>query len=272
MKQKKYLVCIDSDGCAIDSMNRKHIHCFGPAFISVWHLEDHREQILARWNEMNLFSSTRGINRFKGLAMILPEAGTEDSGAQIREFVDWTSQAPELSNDALLAKCSGSASQNPVFAKALEWSLTVNTLIEQLPVSSPFPSVRPCLEEISRLADIAVVSSANKEAILEEWRQGSLDCFVSRFYSQSEGSKSQCIGDMVRLGYTPDHILMVGDAPGDYVAAAENHVWFYPILAGKEDDSWKSLKDSFIRQFFQDSFQKQLQQGLVHMMWENLGG
>lgn len=28
-----FLICIDSDGCAIDTMNIKHIRCFGPCFI-----------------------------------------------------------------------------------------------------------------------------------------------------------------------------------------------------------------------------------------------
>lgn len=271
MEQKQYLVCIDSDGCAIDSMNSKHTHCFGPAFVSLWHLEDCQEQILKRWNEINLFSSTRGINRFRGLALILQETATEDASVHIRAFTDWTSHAPELSNDALQAMCHGAAIDNPVFAKALEWSLTVNALIDSLPAASPFPSVQSCMEEISRLADIAVVSSANKEAILEEWRQGGLDRYVCCFFSQSEGSKSQCIGEMIHRGYAPDHILMVGDAPGDYKAATENQVWFYPILAGQEDRSWIQLKDSYIRQFFRNEFQKQLQQGLVNQMMENLG-
>lgn len=270
MEQKKYLVCIDSDGCAIDSMNSKHIQCFGPALVSVWHLEECQKQVLKRWNEINLFSATRGINRFKGLALMLQETKTDDLAKQIREFAEWTMHAPELSNDALQAMCTGSAAQNPVFTKALKWSLSVNTRIKALPISAPFPSVPACLEEISRFADIAVVSSANREAIMEEWRQGGLASYVCRFFFQSDGSKSQCISDMIRMGYSPDHILMVGDAPGDYAAAAENLVWFYPILAGKEDNSWKTLKDGYLRQFLHNEFQKQLQQDLVNMMKENL--
>ena len=40
MKEKEYLVCIDSDGCAIDSMKIKHTECFGPALAEVWNLGD----------------------------------------------------------------------------------------------------------------------------------------------------------------------------------------------------------------------------------------
>ena len=33
---------------------------------------------------------------------------------------------------------------------------------------------------------------------------------------------------------------MVGDAPGDRDAAFSNGVWFYPIVVGKEEISWKN--------------------------------
>ena len=37
-KQKEYLICVDSDGCAMDTMDTKHITCFGPCLIPVWGL------------------------------------------------------------------------------------------------------------------------------------------------------------------------------------------------------------------------------------------
>ena len=39
-KNKDFLVCIDSDGCAIDSMNVKHINCFGPCMVVEWNLHN----------------------------------------------------------------------------------------------------------------------------------------------------------------------------------------------------------------------------------------
>jgi len=38
-KKHDYLVCVDSDGCAMDTMNCKHIHCFGPCMVTEWALE-----------------------------------------------------------------------------------------------------------------------------------------------------------------------------------------------------------------------------------------
>lgn len=30
VKKKDFLICVDSDGCAMDTMDIKHIKCFGP--------------------------------------------------------------------------------------------------------------------------------------------------------------------------------------------------------------------------------------------------
>ena len=70
-RKRRFAVCVDSDGCAMDTMNIKHIRCFGPCMVAEWGLEQWQDAILRRWNEINLFSMTRGINRFKGLAMAL---------------------------------------------------------------------------------------------------------------------------------------------------------------------------------------------------------
>ncbi len=37
-RKNEYLVCVDSDGCAMDTMDIKHINCFGPCMIDEWGL------------------------------------------------------------------------------------------------------------------------------------------------------------------------------------------------------------------------------------------
>ena len=49
--RKEFLVCVDSDGCAMDTMDIKHFQCFGPHMIEEWGLEQWREPLLARWNQ-----------------------------------------------------------------------------------------------------------------------------------------------------------------------------------------------------------------------------
>ena len=72
-RKKDYLICVDSDGCAMDTMDIKHFNCFGPCMVAEWGLEEWKEPILKRWNDINLYTMTRGVNRYKGLAMALTE-------------------------------------------------------------------------------------------------------------------------------------------------------------------------------------------------------
>ena len=103
-KKKEYLVCVDSDGCAMDTMDIKHIRCFGPCMVKQWKLEPWQDEILKRWNEINLYTMTRGINRFKGLAMALREIDQKYCRIEdLDTLVKWVDTTQELSNDALKA-------------------------------------------------------------------------------------------------------------------------------------------------------------------------
>ncbi len=94
-KQHDYLICVDSDGCVMDTMNCKHFYCFGPCMVDEWGLGAWRGEILARWNAINLFSMTRGINRFKGLAAALSEIdGQYKRITGIDALVHWAETAP----------------------------------------------------------------------------------------------------------------------------------------------------------------------------------
>ena len=43
---------------------------------------------------------------------------------------------------------------------------------------------------------------------------------------------------MLKFGYDLDKVVMIGDAPGDCDAAEKNGVHYYPILVGREKESW----------------------------------
>ena len=239
VKQKAYLICVDSDGCAMDTMDIKHFRCFGPCMVEEWGLEEWSEAILRRWNAINLYSGTRGINRFKGLAMALTEIDKVYCPIEgVAELAAWAEHAPELSNQAIAE--AAKTAQGPCLAKALSWSKKVNAAIDALPEEDkkPFPGVAEALAAAHRVADVAIVSSANREAVEEEWTRCGLLPSVDVLCCQDSGSKAACIAQLKEKGYDPAHILMVGDAPGDQAAAGKNGVFFYPILARHEADSW----------------------------------
>ena len=241
-RKHDFLVCVDSDGCVMDTMNCKHFHCFGPCMVNEWGLEEWKDAILDRWNVINLFSMTRGINRFKGLAMALSEIHVQYKPiAGIEALVHWADTAPALSNDGVakaIATAEGDAKL--IFQKALSWSKAVNAAIVELDESLkiPYEGAKEGLAAAHTFADVAMVSSANRDAVEEEWGKFGLLEHTDIVLAQDIGSKAACIAEMLKFGYDLNKVVMIGDAPGDSDAAEKNGVHYYPILVGHEKESW----------------------------------
>ena len=272
-KQKEYLICVDSDGCAMDTMDTKHITCFGPCLIPVWGLSQWEPEILKRWDEINLYTMTRGINRFKGLAMILEEIDRKYKEVpDVEAFVLWTGEAAELSNPAVKAQWDLTGKE--IYRQALEWSEEVNRRIGTLPEEAKraFAGVREALKAAHGLADVAVVSSANQRAVEEEWQRQGLMEYVDVVLSQDAGSKSACIHALLEKGYAPDHVLMIGDAPGDCEAAADNGVFYYPILVKHEEMSWRRFPGEALARLARGTYGGGWQEQMVREFRDNLSG
>lgn len=247
---ERFLVCVDSDGCAMDTMDRKHKSCFGPLFIKVWGLEQWQDQLQERWNQINLYSMSRGINRFLALGRILEEVQAHDCPVEdFGALKQWMSEADRLSEAGLLEALS--RKENPSLRKAYSWSRQVNEAIAEIrnEEKPPFAGVREGLAAAKEFAALAVVSSANREAVLEEWQYWQLTTYVDEVLTQDMGSKAACIRRLMEQGYTPRQVLMVGDAPGDLEAARKNGVHFFPILVGREAESWLRLRKEGLERF-----------------------
>ena len=271
IKKKDFLICIDSDGCAIDTMDIKHIKCFGPCMVTEWNLEEWKDDILERWNEVNLYTLTRGINRFKGLAVALREIN--DKYIQIDgldEFVRWTEETKELSNESLEAEIE--KTNNICLKKALEWSKFVNKSIDLLSDDEkcPFEGVKEAIITAKKVADIAIVSSANEKAVLDEWSQHGLLESVDIVLTQNIGSKAYCINKLIEKGYSRNNVLMVGDALGDLKAAEENEVLYYPIMVRKEKESWFRFTKDILERFTNNLYNGKYQEKVIAEFKANL--
>ena len=275
-RKHDFLVCVDSDGCVMDTMNCKHFHCFGPCMVKEWGLEEWEKEILDRWNVINLFSMTRGINRFKGLAMALGEIHeTYKPIIGIDALKHWADTAPALSNDAVAkaAAAAEDADAKLVFEKALAWSKAVNAAIVELDeaLKVPYEGAKEGLAAAHEFADVAMVSSANRDAVEEEWGKFGLLEHTDIVLAQDVGSKAACIAEMLKFGYDPKKVVMVGDAPGDCDAAEKNGVHYYPILVNHEKASWEeAVQVAFakLRQGEYDAYGAQKKQEFLR----NLGG
>ncbi|MDU5544606.1 MAG: HAD hydrolase-like protein, partial [Clostridium perfringens] len=270
-KQKDFLICIDSDGCAIDTMDIKHIKCFGPCMVTEWNLEEWKEPILERWNEVNLYTLTRGINRFKGLAVALIEINEKYITIEgLDEFVRWTEETKELSNESLEVEIE--KTNNICLKKALEWSKSVNKSIDLLSDDEkcPFEGVKEAIILAKKVADIAIVSSANEKAVLDEWNKHGLLENVDIVLTQNIGSKSYCINKLIAKGYSRNNVLMVGDALGDLKAAEENEALYYPIMVRKEKESWIRFSKEALERFTSNSYYGEYQEKVIAEFKENL--
>ncbi|MBQ8201263.1 MAG: HAD family hydrolase [Clostridia bacterium] len=271
-KKKNYLICVDSDGCAMDTMDVKHFRCFGPCMVAEWGLEANAEAILKRWNDINLYTMTRGINRFKGLAIALKEIHSQYMPIDdLQTLLDWAENSPELSNDAL----SRAVEANPEsvsLRKALRWSKAVNASIVALPEETklPFPLAKEGLAFAHTQADVAIVSSANRAAVLEEWELHGLLPHTDIVLAQDVGSKAYCIAELLRKGYDPHKVLMVGDAPGDLQAAQKNGVGYFPILVRHEKASWQEFMDEGFGRLLNGTYAGEYQQQKIDAFVHNL--
>src|SRR5213080_2367606 len=68
---KEFFIGIDSDGCIFDSMEIKHKECFTPMFIKHFELQAASKYAREVWEFVNLYSKTRGANRFPALSRAL---------------------------------------------------------------------------------------------------------------------------------------------------------------------------------------------------------
>ncbi len=272
-KRKDFLICIDSDGCVMDTMNAKQSRCFGPCMVEEWGLEQWREEVLARWYDINLYAHTRGVNRFQTLAIALQEINQKYcSIPNLDALVQWVQSGSELSNRGLEQAIAHTNS--PCLKKALAWSLAVNDSVTQLPWEerSPFEGARQALAYARRYADIAVVSDANLGAVLEEWDLNELLECTDIVLAQENGSKAYCIAKLLSQGYANHHVLMCGDAPEDLEAARKNDILFYPILINREKESWAEFFAQGLKHLLDGHYAGEYQQSKIEEFFKNLGG
>ena len=162
IRKRDFLVCMDSDGCVMDTVRIKHCSVFCPELIRVFGLEAHTDFITTAWEEINLNSITRGISRFESAVLIfdrLKNRGIDVPGSE--DIAAWVSTASELSTASLQQEVLRSGSL--ALRKLQEWNNACNRRIQALePTFKPFPGVEYSLHQLHTVADVAVVSAANE--------------------------------------------------------------------------------------------------------------
>ncbi|HEX4132970.1 MAG TPA: HAD hydrolase-like protein [Pirellulales bacterium] len=262
-----YLVGIDSDGCAFDTMEVKHKECFIPNTINTYGLQGISKYAREAAEFVNLYSKSRGINRFPALVETIewlakrPEVIARGVKIRMPEgLIEWMKVETKLGNPAL--KKAVEQSGHPDLKQALEWSESVNAQVERFVRDvPPFPYVRECLQKLQGKADCLVISATPNDALNREWEEHDIKKYVAAICGQEVGTKKEVLG--VASKYPPDHALMIGDAPGDHQAAIANKALFFPINPGAEEASWKRLYEEGIDKFLGGTFAGEYQKKLL---------
>ncbi len=263
-----FFVGIDSDGCVFDSMEIKHKECFAPLFIKHFGLQAVSKYARECWEFVNLYSRTRGINRFPALSNALnllrsrPEVVARQVAVPDTDALDeWISRETKLSNLTLEIEANNG---NQALLPVLEWSLAVNETIESFVHGVlPFPYVRETLAKLGEFADAIVVSQTPVEALRREWNEHALSSYVRVIAGQEMGTKTQHLEIAAAGKYAAHNILMIGDAPGDFKAAKSNGALFYPIPPGAEEPSWQRLFEEALQVFIDGNYAGSYEDALV---------
>lgn len=258
--QHDFFVGIDSDGCVYDAMEIKQKECFCPNTIRVWELQRISKYAREAVEFVNLYSKWRGINRWPALIKVFellkdrPEVlrrkAQIPSGNDIREFI---SSGLPTSDFGLLKYMETHSSRE--LDQAWEWTTSVNETIKNIVHGlMPFPFSKESMEALQNDADVFCVSATPSEALEREWRSGGIDHLVRMICGQEIGTKE----DILRHGafgkYAPDHVLMMGDAPGDLKAARAVNALFFPINPGHEEESWERFYSEGYKKFLDGTF------------------
>jgi phosphoglycolate phosphatase-like HAD superfamily hydrolase len=269
--QHSFFVGIDSDGCVFDTMELKQKECFTPNSIKYWGLQAVSKYARDALLFVNLYSKWRGINRWPALVMgldllrereetirrgvVVPEANG------LRQFI---AQEKYPHSDSGLRGFMAEHPGDPDLERGLAWTTAVNdSVAEMVHGVTPFPFVRESLEAMLGQADMLVVSATPFRALEQEWNEHDIARYACAIAGQEYGTKAQHLAAAAAGRYASDHILMIGDAPGDLKAARANNALFYPINPGDEDKSWEHFYKEAMHRFFEGTYAGDYEAALI---------
>ncbi|QDT39534.1 HAD family hydrolase [Stratiformator vulcanicus] len=259
-KKHEFLIGIDSDGCAFDTMEIKHKECFIPNIINYFGLQAVSKYARECAEFVNLYSKSRGINRFPALTEALdwleerPEVVRRKAKLpELKGLRDWIARESKLGNPALKAEVE--KTNDPDLVLTLKWSEAVNATVDDMVHGvSPFPYLRESLEKLRPQADMIVCSATPNAALQKEWSEHDIEQFVDAICGQEAGKKNETLGQAKDFGYGEDKVLMIGDAPGDMKAARAVGALFYPINPGHEEASWERFLNESCGKFLSGEY------------------
>ena len=258
---REFLIGIDSDGCVFDSMEVKQKEFFIPNALKYFDLFEISKILQETWEFVNLYSIYRGGNRFTSIIKVFEllneRKEIRDKGfklADLSSLKEWVRTETKLSN-ANLRKYFESNYDSDL-ERVVSWTEAVNKDIsEKLRNIPPFPHAIQAIKKISVFADLIIVSQTPLEALEREWEEHDMKKYVKVIAGQEHGTKTEHLALAGKGKYPDNKIIMIGDAKGDLDAARKNGILFYPIIPGKEDESWERFINEGLGKFSRGEYE-----------------
>ena len=258
--KKDFFVGIDSDGCVFDAMEIKHKECFIPNTVNAFRLQTVSRFAREVHEFVNLYSKWRGLNRWQNIIRTMdllrdhPEVKRRGFDVMqlegIRGFVE---SGTKLSDAGLFSYMKDH--HEPDLQVGVQWSSDVNAAIERIVHGMmPFTPVKPSFQALAPEADLACVSATRNVDLAREWTYAGILDDVELLCGQEVGNKEQILRMTASGKYPKDHMLMMGDAPGDLAAAHATGALFFPINPGYEADSWDRFYNEGYKKFLDGTF------------------
>jgi len=267
---KAFFVGIDSDGCVFDAMEIKHKECFIPNTINVWGLQSISRYVREVHEFVNLYSKWRGLNRWINIVRTMdflrdhPEVirrkAEIPSMDGIRGFIN---SGLKLSDAGLYTYMRDH--HDPDLQMGVQWSSDINAAIERIVHGlMPFNQVKQSFKALAPEANLACVSATRNNDLAREWTFAGILDDVDLLCGQEVGSKEQILQLTAAGKYPKNHILMMGDAPGDMKAAHAVGALFFPINPGYEQESWDRFYNEAYKKFLDETYAGDYEAELIH--------
>jgi phosphoglycolate phosphatase-like HAD superfamily hydrolase len=257
----KFFIGIDSDGCVFDTMEVKQKEFFIPNALKYFDLFAISKILRETWEFVNLYSVYRGGNRFtsilKVFELLSERKEIKESACKLPDLSclkQWVKSETKLANSTLRKYFE--LNYDPGLEKVIRWTEAVNMDISKWLVDiPPFPHAKAAIEKMTEFADLLIVSQTPLEALDREWGEHDLKKYVKAIAGQEHGTKTEHIALAAKGKYPDKKILMIGDAKGDLEAARNNGILFYPVIPGKEDESWEKFLNEGLDRFVNGTFE-----------------
>ena len=265
---KEYFVGIDSDGTVFNSMELKHKDCFIGCLIRSFSFAAIAHEVHLVWNYVNIFSNTRGTNRFKALLLTFDYLSKMERIKELKINIpkltplkNWLRLNKALSNEALKKIISElPKSERSEIKTVYNWSEEVNNTVKKTVFNlPPMEGALNGIKSLKPYADIVVISNTPIRTLNREWSENNIISDVLYIGGQETGSKIEMLSAVTKNKYKNKNILIIGDSPGDLGAAQNVDALFFPIVPKSEEKSWEVFNEIGLKHFLKGTYYGEFQ-------------